>query len=114
MLEQASIDSNNIICPFCGHQEGLLLEVDSGDWVVQCVGCGAIGPGQASSPQLALQWFRPTRTISNIDTTTLEALSGEQLRHEDEMMRFRIMVAHMLDYLPRGSALYHQALRALI
>ncbi|WP_027456861.1 hypothetical protein [Dechloromonas agitata] len=118
MLGQDGVNTDNIICPFCDHREGLLFEIDCGDWVAQCAACGAIGPGQASSPQQALQWFKPDWSAEHKSTSNLcvmpdVVLNGELQRLEDEMARLRMLVARMLDYLPRGGDLYHDALRVL-
>lgn len=46
----------NAACPFCGDTKSVALEIDHDQWVVECLECGAIGPGCASPVEAWYTW----------------------------------------------------------
>lgn len=51
-------------CPFCGNARNKLVEVEPSHWIVECEGCGAIGPRGAQLDSAVAAWNR--RVVSKL------------------------------------------------
>ncbi len=48
-------------CPFCGSTQNHLAEIEPSHGIVECEGCGAIGPAGATRTAAVAAWNRRVR-----------------------------------------------------